>query len=115
MSAADNGLDEAGNGAIAAGMAIIEGTLNDVQTAVFNGEHRVFERLRVHVVSFDGPCPWPSRYTYMACGMPLPDGRACLKSVERRLTCSDGHLWSEHHPYFAFSSDSRMGPCAVDL
>ncbi|KAL3681362.1 hypothetical protein R1sor_024318 [Riccia sorocarpa] len=92
-------------------MAAVGPTLADVQTSVLSSEPRSFVRIGVHVVSFDAPLSWPSRFTYHACGMPLPDGRFCLKSVERRLTCPDGHLWNEHRPVFRFQlrlSDGSM-------
>ncbi|KAL3702122.1 hypothetical protein R1sor_020144 [Riccia sorocarpa] len=76
--------------------------LSDVQKAVVNGDNVLFERVPVHIVGFEAPYAWPSKFTYCACNMPLPDGRHCLKSVERRTSCSDGHLWREHRPVFRF-------------
>ncbi|KAL3680111.1 hypothetical protein R1sor_023067 [Riccia sorocarpa] len=34
--------------------------------------------------------------------MPLPDGRQCLKSVERKIACVDGHVWTERRPIYRF-------------
>ncbi|KAL3696492.1 hypothetical protein R1sor_010568 [Riccia sorocarpa] len=77
-------------------------TLADVQTAVGNGLSSVFERVPVYVVGFEAPCAWPRKYTYRACNVVTGDGRHCLKSAERRTSCSDRHVWSNRRPVYRF-------------
>ncbi|KAL3688345.1 hypothetical protein R1sor_014654 [Riccia sorocarpa] len=37
--------------------------------------------------------------------------RQCLKSIERKTTCSDGHLWNDHMPVFRFQL--RLADCSM--
>ncbi|KAL3675192.1 hypothetical protein R1sor_025140 [Riccia sorocarpa] len=86
-------------------------TLADVNNAVCNGDTAMCDRIAVHVISYDAPCAWPSKFTHHACNSVLPNGRHCLKSIERRSNCIEGHACTEHRAVYRFQlrlSDGSM-------
>ncbi|KAL3681334.1 hypothetical protein R1sor_024290 [Riccia sorocarpa] len=83
-------------------MARYQCSLADVQSAITNGQSSYFKRLAIHMIGYEASCSWSSKFTYIACYMPLQNGRHCLKSVERKQQCIDDLRWQENRPVYRF-------------